>query len=204
VKILAIGAHPDDVEIGCGGFLLKSTHAKDDVYIYFLTRGEAGGGGGDQREQEARISAEMIGAKDIWFGEFHDTELTPTGTLVNTIEDVINHVNPDMIFTHAKNDEHHDHRAVGLSTIEAARHYPTILAYEIPLTKNFQPQIYVDISDVIQMKVKLISLYHSQQQKRYLWKDAIYGLAQYRALQSRLHGTEFVEAFQVIKCVWTF
>jgi LmbE family N-acetylglucosaminyl deacetylase len=97
VKILAIGAHPDDVEIGCGGFLLKSTRAKDEVYIYFLTRGEAGGGGGDQREQEARISAEMIGAKDIWFGDFHDTELTPTGTLVNNIEDIIDRVNPDMI-----------------------------------------------------------------------------------------------------------
>lgn len=204
VKILAIGAHPDDVEIGCGGFLLKSTHAKDEVFIYCLTRGEAGGGGRDQREKEARISAEMIGAQAIWFGEFQDTELNPTGALVNNIEAVIDQVNPDIIFTHAKNDEHHDHRAVGLCTIEAARHYPTILAYEIPLTKNFQPQIYVDISDVIQMKVKLISLYHSQKAKRYLWKDAIYGLAQYRALQSRLRDTQFVEAFQVVKCVWTF
>jgi LmbE family N-acetylglucosaminyl deacetylase len=200
MKILAVGAHPDDVEIGCGGVLLQSVQAKKEVYIYFLTRGEAGGIDADQRENEARTSAKVIGAKDIFFDEFEDTRLTPSGTLVDHIEEIVNKVRPDLILTHARTDEHHDHRAVGLCTIEAARYYPKIWAYENPLTKVFQPQIFVDITTVINQKVQLISLYNTQRGKQYLKEDAIYGLAQYRALQSRLNANS-VEAYQVVKCI---
>jgi LmbE family N-acetylglucosaminyl deacetylase len=202
MKILAIGAHPDDIEVGCGGTLLKYSKARHEIYVYFITRGEAGGASAEQREKEARESARKIAVQNIWFADFKDTRLSPSGVLVDEIEKVIREVNPDIIFTHTSNDEHHDHRAVALCTIEAARNYPKLLSYEIPLTKYFIPQLFVDISDVIQEKVNLIATYGSQMKKRYLIKDAIYGLAQYRALQSRIHATKFVEAFQVVKFVW--
>jgi LmbE family N-acetylglucosaminyl deacetylase len=201
MKVLAIGAHPDDVEVGCGGTLLKFARLNHEINVFFLTRGGAGGSI-KQREKEARNSAKSIGLKNLWFGDYRDTQLTPNGALVNDIEKMVNRVKPDFIFSHSSTDEHHDHRAVGLATIEAARLYPRILAYEIPLTKNFQPQLYVDISDVIHDKVKLIAIYDSQMSRRYLIRDAIFGLAQYRALQSRLPNTEFVEAFQVVKFIW--
>ena len=201
MKVLAIGAHPDDVEIGCGGCLLKYAKTGNDVYISCMTLGEAGGNSA-VREKEAQASAKIIGVRNLWFGGHEDTKLHPNGVLVNDIEEIINRVKPDVIFTHADTDEHHDHRAVGISTIEAARHYPRILAYEIPLTKNFHPQIFIDISDVIQKKVEALSVFVSQQGKQYLMRDAIYGLAQYRALQSRIPSTKFVEAFQVVKFVW--
>jgi LmbE family N-acetylglucosaminyl deacetylase len=200
MKILAIGAHPDDIEIGCGGLLIKSVQAKKEVYIYFLTYGEAGEVDAEQRGKEARESAKRIGAVNIFFNEFEDTRLTANGVLVDHIEKIVNRVQPDLILTHSKTDEHHDHRAVGLCTIEAARYYPKIWAYENPLTKAFQPQVYVDISDVMTQKVELLSLYTTQKNKQYLKKDAIYGLAQYRALQSRLNAN-FVEAYQIIKCI---
>jgi LmbE family N-acetylglucosaminyl deacetylase len=200
MKVLAIGAHPDDVEIGAGGLLLKEVKSKHDVYIYILTYGEAGGGDTGTREKEARMSAKAIGAKEIRFGGFKDTKLMPDGDLVNSIEAMISHVEPDLVLTHSIKDEHHDHRAVGLTTIEAARYSPKIFAYENPLTKDFVPQHYIDISDVIEEKVKILSLFDTQRNKVYLIPSAIRGLAQYRAYQSRLSSIRFAEAFQIVKC----
>lgn len=64
LKILAIGAHPDDVEIGCGGLLSRLSKMGYEIYIFILTRGEAGGNGGENREKEAINSAKTIGVKE--------------------------------------------------------------------------------------------------------------------------------------------
>lgn len=199
MRVLAIGAHPDDIEIGCGGFLIKSAAMGNEVYLLVLTLGEASAGDRGDREGEARQSARAIGAKKIWFGGFRDTRLTTGGRLINAIEEKVRETDPDVVLTHSISDQHHDHHAAGSSTIEAARHIPSILAYENPLTKEFTPQSFFDISDVINQKVDLLSVFASQKGKIYLKKEAIYGLAQYRALQSRLKDVRFVEAFQVIK-----
>jgi LmbE family N-acetylglucosaminyl deacetylase len=199
LEILAIGAHPDDIEIGCGGLLIKAASAGHSIHILDLTRGEAGGGNSSLRENEARKSAKVIGAKNLWFGEYKDTELVPNGALVNSIEEFVKKVNPLLILTHSIHDDHHDHRAVGYATIEAGRYCENILAYENPLTKDFKPEVFVDISDVIDKKTKLLTFYQTQKNKTYLKKNAIYGLASYRSLQSRLEGVTFAEAYQVIK-----
>ena len=198
MNILAIGAHPDDIEIGCGGFLLKSTAIGHEVHILIITYGEASGDP-HQREIEAKKAVEFIGARGLYFGNKRDTALVPDGTLISVIEEIIEKVKPHLILTHSTSDEHHDHRAVGFATIEAARYYPNILAYENPLTKEFRPEVFVDISDTIKRKVKLLSVYKTQENKAYLKRNAIYGLASYRAFQSRLKGIKFAEAFQVIK-----
>ena len=103
------------------------------------------------------------------------------------------------MLSHSIKDDHHDHRKVGSSSIEAARYVPNFLTYENPLTKDFIPQVYVDISDQIEEKIKLLSLFESQKDKAYLKSLAIQGLAQYRALQSRIPDVKFAEAFQVLK-----
>ena len=199
MRILAVGAHPDDVEIGCGGFLIKTAKKGHEVYILVLTLGEASIGSSGDREEEARQSAKAIGAKKIWFGGFRDTELTINGKLVNAIEDVVKKVKPDLVFTHCVEDEHHDHQATGDSTIEAARYVANVFAYENPLTKTFAPKVFVDITEIIEQKVNLLSFFLSQKDKIYLKKEAIFGLAQYRALQSRLENVRFAEAYQVVK-----
>ena len=74
------------------------------------------------------------------------------------------------------------------------------MSYEIPLTKNFKPQVFYDISDVVDEKVELVKIFWSQQSKLYLKANAIKGLAEYRALQSRLNTSiNYVEAFEVLK-----
>jgi LmbE family N-acetylglucosaminyl deacetylase len=199
MKILAIGAHPDDIELGCGGLLIKAANQGHQVYMYTVTRGSASGDP-KKRTYELTQSAQFIGAKALWIDNFEDTKLSPNHELIHNIEFFINKADADLIITHSLNDTHHDHRAVASSTIEAGRFNPNILSYEIPLTKEFKPQVYYDISEVVDKKVKLIKIFWSQHQKLYLKANAIKGLAEYRALQSRLNTSiNFVEAYEVIK-----
>jgi LmbE family N-acetylglucosaminyl deacetylase len=203
MNILAIGAHPDDIELGCGGLLIKSARQGHNVYMYSLTRGGAGGDS-KQRSEELARSARFIKAKQLWIDNFEDSKLTVTNDLINHIEFFIHKSNPDLILTHSHGDVHHDHRAIALATLEAARFNSNVLSYEIPLSRNFDPKVFVDISEVVNEKVELIEIFWSQQSKLYLKANAIKGLAEYRALQSRLNTSiKYVEAFEVMKICLT-
>ncbi|MGI0086869.1 MAG: PIG-L deacetylase family protein [Nitrosotalea sp.] len=199
MNILAIGAHPDDIELGCGGLLIKAVRRGHNVFMYSLTRGGIGGNP-NHRSDELQRSAQFIGAKHLWIDNFPDSKLSVTNDLINHIEHFINKANPDLILTHSHGDIHHDHRAVAAATVEAARFNSNILSYEIPLSRNFDPKVFYDISDVVYEKVELIEIFWSQQSKLYLKSNAIKGLAEYRALQSRLNTeVRYVEAFEVLK-----
>jgi LmbE family N-acetylglucosaminyl deacetylase len=199
VNILAIGAHPDDIEIGCGGLLLKAGRHGHNIFMYTLTRGGASGDT-NSRTRELKCSADFIGAKKLWIDNLEDTKLYLHHDLINRIEFFINKCKADVVYTHSVSDTHHDHRAVAESTLEAGRYVPNILAYEIPVTKNFKPQVYYDISDVLDDKLKLTGLFISQKDKAFIKSNALRGLAEYRALQSRLTSSiTAVEAFEVYK-----
>ena len=199
VEILALGAHPDAVERGCGGFLLSAPRSGHGVYIYTLTRGAAGGDPG-QRTAEAQRSAQFMGAKALWLDDLPDSKLEEGLDLITRIESRIDLVGPDVILTHFSDDVHHDHRTVARATLEAGRFDSNILAYETPLTRGFEPKVYFDITDVVEEKVQVVRMFASQSQKFYLRADAIRGLAQFRALQSRFQGpAKFVESFDALK-----
>jgi LmbE family N-acetylglucosaminyl deacetylase len=199
MNILAIGAHPDDIEIGCGGLLIKAVRKGHSVYLYNLTRGEKAGMP-EKRTEELKRTARYIGAKALYIDRFPDTGLSLTSDLINHIESCINICKPDLVITHPMTDTHHDHRAVAEATIEAGRNVSTMLSYEMPLTKGFEPHLYYDISDSMDAKLEMLSMFKSQSHKIFLESRAIRGLAQYRALQSRL-GSEVIysESFQIVK-----
>ncbi len=200
MNILAIGAHPDDIELGCGGLLLKAARQDHhNIFMYTLTRGGASGDP-EERTKELMQSAKSIGAKRLWIDNFEDTKLSLSSDLINHIEFFIKKADPDIVLTHSLGDTHHDHRAIAASTMEAGRFVPNILAYEIPVTRDFKPQVYYDISDVMDDKIELINIFLSQRSKSFLQSNAIRGLAQYRALQSRFdNSVSCVEAFEVQK-----
>jgi len=199
MNILAIGAHPDDIEIGCGGLLIKAARSGHSIYLYNLTRGEKAGNP-ERRTEELKRTARFIGAKALYIDRFADTQLAPTSDLINHIESCVDVCRPDLVISHPMTDTHHDHRAVAVATIEAGRNVSTILSYEMPLTKGFEPHLYYDISDSMDSKLELLSMFQSQSHKIFLESRAIKGLAQYRALQSRL-GSDVVysESFQIVK-----
>jgi len=152
------------------------------------------------RDHEQIEAAKFIGAETLWIDKFDYTRLSSTIELIRRIESIMRYCHADVIYTHAMGDTHHDHRAVGEATLEAGRFVPNILSYEMPVTRDFKPHVYCDISDVIDDKMELLSLFSSQQHKMFICSNATKGLAQYRALQSRLHPlVTSVEAFEVLK-----
>ena len=199
MNILAIGAHPDDIEIGCGGLLLKAVKAGHNVFMYTLTRGSVTADP-ERRVQEQLESARFIGAH-VWVDDLEDSKLSLNDELINRIELAMRTFNADIVYTHALGDTHHDHRAIAQATLEAGRYVPNILSYEIPVTKEFNPTLYCDISETIDDKLELLNIFSSQSNNICLRSNGVKGLAQYRALQSRLLDQSIisVESFEVQK-----
>src|SRR4029078_3365203 len=153
-----------------------------------------------QRAAELRRTARYIRAKRPYIDRFPYTQLSLTSDLINHIESCASLCKPDLVITHAMSDTHHDHRVVAEASIEAGRNVSNILSYENPLTKGFDPHIYYNISDSMDAKLELLSIFQSQSHKMFLETRAIKGLAQYRALQSRLGSdVSYVESFQIVK-----
>ena len=96
MKILAIGAHPDDVEYGCAGALIHHAQRGDEVYIMIVTDG-AQGGDPETRRQEQLAAAKVVGARDVFFGGYPDTKFECHQESITAIESVIGQVNPDSV-----------------------------------------------------------------------------------------------------------
>ena len=199
MNILAIGAHPDDIELGCGGTLIKAARNKMNVFMYIVTRGSSAGSV-VKRSNEIIDSAKYIGAKALWIDDYEDSGVYLSKDLINSIEFFIRKTQADVIYTHPKKDNHHDHRAVSEATMEAGRFTPNIYTYENPSTRNFEPVLFTDISDVVYEKVKIMELYGSQKTKLFLSSNSVKALAEYRAFQLRLDAAiTHMEAFEVMR-----
>lgn len=159
-KILAIGAHPDDIEFGCGGTLLLLASRKYEIHLLILSTGEVGERG-IERKSEQMESAEILSAKVHW-GGFSDTRIPVDRTSIEVIEKIVDEVSPDLIFSHYGDDTHQDHRAVAQATLSATRYIRNVLFYEVPTTQNFNPTVYVDIESVFDGKENLLRAHSSQ------------------------------------------
>lgn len=161
MNILAIGAHPDDIEYGCGGSLVKYRGKGHKIHLLVMTKGEMGGISKVRRKEQI-VSAKLIGA-DVYWGGYKDTETRLDKSLINKIENVIKKVKPHFIFTPYFNDTHQDHRNVSQATLTATRYSQNVLFYEITTTVDFPPtSVFVDISDVLDRKLELLKAHRSQ------------------------------------------
>ena len=121
MKILAIGAHPDDIEIGCGGTLLYfQKYHNATVSMLLLTRGEAGTEGAVDREAEQSAACQILGIDRRFCADLTDTAIDLQDA-IKCIEDVVGDVDPDVVFTHYGEDTHQDHRVVSDATISACQ-----------------------------------------------------------------------------------
>ena len=199
--VLAIGAHPDDIELGCSGTLLRHVNNKDKIYLLILTKGEASGDP-DIRTEECYKSAEILCAEKIFFGELSDTKIEDGIHTINTIENIINKIKPDIIYSHSYKDTHQDHRNTSYATLSAGRRVKKILMYESPTSFiEFSPHVYIDIKKSFEEKKRIIRIFSSQSDK--VWwptgkkaSAAIEGLGFYRGYQV---GMEVAEAFEVAR-----
>src|SRR2546426_732140 len=164
MNILALGAHPDDIEIGCGGTLLKYTKAGHGVYLMVLTEG-AQGGSAKVRRDEQLASCRILCAKEGFLGGYPDTEVPVTRRAIQQIEDIVKKVDPAFIFVNYFDDTHQDHRHLATCTVTATRYTRNVLFYETPTTQNFSPTVYVDIDGLLEDKVRSLEAHASQVQK---------------------------------------
>ncbi|MCP2604855.1 PIG-L family deacetylase, partial [Candidatus Aminicenantes bacterium AH-873-B07] len=201
--ILTIGAHPDDIELGCGGTLAKLKDQGSKVYGIIFSSGEKGikdPKGKEKRKKEAYRVAKYLNFDHLWIYEFKDTELQKNiSQMVKKIENRIRELKPDIVFTHSPQDIHQDHQAVFEATKIASRENVSLLCYEdVRTSQEFIPNFFVDIEEYIDDKLKLIKFYKSQRKKQYMDLECIKGRAAHRGLQA---GVKYAEAFYVYKIV---
>ena len=197
--VLAVGAHPDDIELGCAGTLALHKLNGDKVYLLILTKGEASGDIA-VRDRECRRAAEILGVDDLFFGGLEDTKVHDGRETIDIIEKIIDKVKPDIIYAPTPKDTHQDHRNTGHATMSASRRCKMILLYEGASTqRDFTPQVFVDIEKTFELKMKVTRIFGSQLNHRggySLATKGIEGLAKYRGYQA---GLDVAEAFEVGK-----
>jgi len=195
MNILAVGSHPDDIEYGCGGTLLKYADSGHDVYLLVATQGHMGGNP-ERRRAEQEESVRLIGAKEVIWGGYRDTEIPVSQALIAEIEDIITRIDPRFVFVHYGNDTHQDHRNLSRAVISAARHIANVLFYEGPTTLEFHPNVFVDVSNVIEKKIALLQAHESQISRTNIKNRSILELVSangtFRGIQAR---TAVAEAF---------
>ncbi len=161
MNILAIGAHPDDVEFGCGGTLIKYARKGAHIDLLVLTDGSRGGSARVRRREQKRAAA-VLGARAIHWGGYHDTLLPSGRRLIDRMERVIRKVLPDFIFVNFPEDTHQDHRQVARAAISATRYARNVLFYEGPTTVNFSPTVFIDVAEEIDQKIRALRTHRSQ------------------------------------------
>lgn len=193
MRILAIGAHPDDIEFGCGGTLIKYARQGHQIFLLVMTDG-SGGGDGAIRRREQEESARILRASKIFWGEYSDTALPLDREIIQRVEGVIQEVQPEFIFVHYHDDTHQDHRHLATSTITATRYTRNVLFYEGPTTQNFSPSVFVDIDTVLEDKVATLRAHGSQVSKTNIEGLTIVDIARssahFRGIQGRVRNAE--------------
>lgn len=198
-RVLAIGAHPDDLEIACGGTLAKLVDRGHEVHAVVMTTGSRGGDEG-VRPDEARRGACFLGLNSVRVHDLPDTQLElTTQQMIQRIEEAIERIDPHVILTHSKHDQHQDHAAVHLATLRAARRHHSVLCYESPsATREFDPGIFVEVGDYTDVKVEAVLAHRDQAGKPYLAPSVVTGTTAFRGAQAKRRHAEAFEAVRLL------
>jgi len=199
LNVLAVGAHPDDIELGCFGVMAKHHLRGDKIFGVIITNGELGFNA-QKRIKESLSAAKQIDMNLI-FGEFPDGNLQENSALVSFLDNIIKKKKINVMYTHTEHDRHQDHISVAKACISAGRKLSELYSYETPsVIYGFHPQLFVDITNTLQKKILAIKKHKSQKNKIYTRVDATKGIAKFRAYQCGL-PKRFCEAFEVHKIV---
>ncbi|MDP2729863.1 MAG: PIG-L family deacetylase [Dehalococcoidales bacterium] len=198
MKVLVFSPHPDDAEVLMGGTIAKYTQNGHEVLIIVVTVPNHG----DKREKESEKSAAILGA-GLSILDINPHELAFNRKTVEIFDDVIKNFPPDVIYTSWLHDSHQDHISVCEATIAAARkNRCSLYMYEQALPSGFTPyafraQVFVDISDTIETKIKSVLAHQSQVQNfTEQWIQGIKARATYTGFQINV---QYAEAFEVVK-----
>jgi LmbE family N-acetylglucosaminyl deacetylase len=200
-SVLAVGAHPDDIELGCGATLLAHSAAGDMVTMLVMTGGENGPGDDAvalSRRGEQEEAARTLGAELLW-GGLRDCTLTPDAATVAVVERAIQATGADLVYVHAPDDSHQDHRASAAATLSAARRLSRVLHYQSPSTLAFSPTTFVDVTAYLSGKLAALGAHASQvEMSAMVEPDAVVASARHWGAQARIG---YAEAFTPTRMV---
>lgn len=206
LRVLCLGAHCDDIEIGCGGTMVQLAAGKQPLKVRWVVFS-----GGRVRSEEARASAEQwlapIQSKTIDLHDYRDgffpAEMT---SIKETFEEIKRTFNPDMIFTHFRADLHQDHRIINELTWNTFRNH-LILEYEIPKYDGDMrsPDFYIPLTEEnAKAKVSaLMTCFKSQQSRHWFCEELFLGLMRIRGMEC-CSASGYAEGFYARKTTMKF
>lgn len=214
MKIMAIGAHLDDIEIACGGTLAKAVEAGHNVKVLIMSKsGYTNKEGKMQRSDDVAVreglrALQTLGVEDIEILDFETKDIPFRSDVVNAIDVRMAKFEPDIIFTHHPFDTHQAHEGVAKATIAAARRKNTVFFYE-PITPSgrsyvaFKPQIYVDIESTLDKKIQSLKC-HTSEYNKFGAEDWIEGVRCRCGFRGYEIGKKFAEAFEILRLEMSF
>lgn len=208
MRIAAIGAHLDDIELACGGTLAAAVRKGHQVKMIVMSRSEYRNWDGkvmrtlEEADREGRLGAEVLGVKDLEILDLPNKRIPFSPESIEVLDEKLALFQPDLIFTHWAFDTHQDHVATAKSVIAAARYFNSILMFE-PIAPSgrsyaaFRPQVYFDIAEGIEKKTESLKAHFSQYEKYgQRWIDATVARARYRGFEI---GKKYAECFEVVR-----
>jgi LmbE family N-acetylglucosaminyl deacetylase len=206
MNVLAIGAHFDDVELGCGGVLAKRARQGDRVYVYIAT--VSGFANQYQKtvrssktaREEAERAMKILGVRQMICGGFKTLEVEFVDELNVELLRIVEEKRIDLVFSHWPGDIHHDHKAVGKASIHSCRHVPRQLLYRsnwYHSTDDFRGNFYADITDTWELKQRAIEAHRSELQRTgRKWISFFRNEAENAGQRI---GVRYAEVFEVLK-----
>jgi LmbE family N-acetylglucosaminyl deacetylase len=206
MNVLAIGAHFDDVELGCGGVLAKHARQGDRVYAYIATVS----GFADHYKktvrssktarEEAEKAMKILGVQEMICGRFKTLEVEFVDELNVELLRIVEEKKIDLVFSHWPGDIHHDHKAVGKASIHSSRHVPRQLLYRsnwYHSTDDFRGNFYVDITDTWDLKQRAIEAHRSELERTgRKWISFFRNEAENAGQRI---GVKYAEVFEILK-----
>jgi LmbE family N-acetylglucosaminyl deacetylase len=203
LSILCLGAHADDLEIGCGGTVLQMLSCWPHSRVFWVVFSS-----GAEREREARASAalflKLAERHEVVVKSFRDGFFPYEGKEIKEFfEELKESINPDLIFTHYRDDRHQDHRMISDLTWNTWRKH-MILEYEIPKYDGDlgTPNCFVPLTrEICDRKIKYIcNVFQSQTNKAWLTEDTFQAMLRLRGVECRA-PEKYAEAFYCRKLV---
>lgn len=174
MNVLAIGAHFDDVELGCGGALARHARQGDSVYVYvatmsgFTNYNNQAVRSNETALGEAQAAMRVLGVKELICGKFQTLAVEFVDALNVEILRIVEERKIDLVYSHWTGDIHHDHQAVARASLHSCRHVPRLLMYRsnwYHSTMEFRGNFYADITNYWDIKEQAIRSHESEMER---------------------------------------
>lgn len=219
-KVLVVAPHPDDEVLGCGGTIVKHVWGGAEVYLCIVTKAYPPEWSEDEikesREEVLKVNG-ILGIKKTYFLDLPTVKLDsiPQKELNDVITQVVNEVQPEIVYTPHRGDVNRDHQLVFDAAMVATRPKPgsairKVLCYETlsetewaaPFLQNaFTPNVYVDISETLEVKLKAMSAYKAEL-KEYPHPRSLEAISALAKIRGSNVGVKAAEAFILIREIW--